>query len=49
MKVPEKINRRTNAGKEPWAEWEQENEGKTLLAHEDLTLIDDMGPEFQEG
>lgn len=36
------INRRTNVGKEEWAEFEKANEGKTLLTHEQLTLIDEM-------
>jgi exodeoxyribonuclease VIII len=40
--VAPEINRRTKDGKEQWAEFEKENEGKTVLEKEELTLIDEM-------
>ena len=41
--VAPEINRRTNAGKEEWAKFLEENAGKTIISQDDLGTILDMG------
>lgn len=40
--VPPKVDKRTNAGKAEWAEFEAANEGKTRLTHDEYAAAVDM-------